>query len=55
MRGTKQQPTLPLGKADYSMRFPQERRPELVRMLAELLLQALKSDGSRPGGGLWKK
>lgn len=54
MGGTKQ-PALPLSKADHSKRFPQERRLELVRMLAELLLQALKSDGSRPGGGLWKK
>ena len=54
MRATKQ-PALPLGKADHSKRIPQERRPELVRMLAEVLLQALKSDGSRPRGGLWKK
>ena len=54
MRETKQA-ALPLGKADHSKRCPQERRPDLVRMLAELLLQTLKSDGSRPGGGLWKR
>ena len=27
----------------------------LVRLLAELLLQALKSEGARQGGALWKR
>jgi len=54
MKGAKQR-ALPLRKADCSKRHLEERRPELVRMLAELLLQALKSDGSREGGGLWKR
>jgi len=53
MKGAKQR-ALPLRKADYRKGLREERRPELVRMLAELLLQALKSDGSRQGGGVWK-
>lgn len=54
MKEAKQR-ALPLRKADYRERFKAERRPELVRLLAELLLQALKSDGSRQGGALWKR
>jgi hypothetical protein len=54
MKGARQR-ALPLRKADYRKRFREERRPELVRMLAELLLQALKSDGCRQGGGVWKR
>ena len=54
MKEAKQR-ALPLPKTDYRKRFREEKRPELVRLLAELLLQALKSDGSRQGGELWKR
>jgi hypothetical protein len=54
MKGAKQR-GLPLHQTDYRKRIRQERRPELVRWLAELLLQALKSDGARQGGARWKR
>lgn len=46
---------LPLYQADGRKWVKEERRPELVRLLAELLLQALKSEGARQGGARWKR
>jgi hypothetical protein len=54
MKGAKQR-ALPLHQTDYRKRVGEERRPELVRLLAELLLQALKSEGAGQGGALWKR
>lgn len=46
---------LPLHQPDHRKRVSEERRPELVRLLAELLLQALKSEEARQGGALWRR
>ena len=46
MKETRQR-ALPLHQVDSSKRIRKERQPELVRLLAELLLQALQSEGSR--------
>jgi len=47
--------TLPLRQPDYRKRIREERRPELVRLLAELLLQAFTSENARPRGAPWKR
>jgi hypothetical protein len=47
--------TPPLRKEKCRRRFREESRPALLRMLAELLLPARKSDGSRQGGGRWER
>ena len=54
MKGAKQS-ALPLHQADCRRRFSKETRVELERLLAELLLQALKSEGAKQGGALWKR
>jgi hypothetical protein len=46
---------LPLHQANYSKRFREESRLELVRLLAELLIQALKSNSEKQGDRLWIK
>jgi hypothetical protein len=47
MKGAKQC-ALSLRRKDYGKRIREERRAELVRLLAELLIQALKSEGGVP-------
>lgn len=54
MKKAKQR-ALPLHQTDYKKRVREERRPELVRLLGELLLQALKIEGTSQGGVLWKR
>ncbi len=54
MKGAKQR-ALPPHQTDYRKRIREERRPELVRLLAELLIQAFKSEAARQGGALWKR
>lgn len=46
---------LPLQQANYRKRFREESRLELVRLLAELLIQAFKSNSERQGDRLWRK
>ena len=46
---------LPLHQANYRKRFREESRRELVRLLAELLIQALKSNSEEQGGRPWRK
>jgi hypothetical protein len=54
MKGARQ-PALPLHQADCRKRIREATRQELVRLLAELLLQALKSERAKQGGVLWKR
>jgi len=54
MKAAKQR-ALPLHQTDYGKRVSEQRRGELVRWLAELLLQALSSEGTRQGGTPWKR
>lgn len=54
MMQTKQR-ALPLHQRDYSKRIREHKRGELVRLLAELLLQALSAEGTRQGGQQWKR
>lgn len=54
MKAAKQR-ALPLHQTDYRERVRAQRRGELVRWLAELLLQALRSEGARQGGAPWKR
>ncbi len=54
MKAAKQR-TLALRQTDCSQRVSEKRRGELVRWLAELLLQALRSEGTRQGGTPWKR
>ena len=46
---------LPLHQGNYSKRFREESRLELVRLLAELLIQAFKSNSEKQGGRPWRK
>ena len=54
MKQTKQR-ALPLHQRDYSKRLREHKRGELVRLLAELLLQVLGAEGTRQGGAPWKR
>jgi hypothetical protein len=54
MKGARQR-ALPLHQADCRKRIREATRQELVRLLAELLLQALKSERAKQGGVLWKR
>ncbi len=54
MKGAKQR-ALPLQQTDCNKRVREQRRSELVRLLAELLLQALSAEGTRQGGAQWKR
>ena len=56
MKGAKQC-ALPMHQADCRKRVSEERRRDLVRLLllAELLLQTLKSERAKQGGALWKR
>ena len=54
MKAAKQR-DLALHQTDCSKRVRKHRRPELVRLLAELLLQALGGDRARQGGAPWKR
>lgn len=49
------QRALALQQRDYSKRIREQKRDELVRLLAELLLQALSSETTRQGGAQWKR
>jgi hypothetical protein len=54
MKGAKQC-ALPMHQADCRKRVSEEIRLDLVRLLAELLLQTLKSERAKQGGALWKR
>mgnify|MGYP001217395092 FL=1 len=49
------QRALALHQRDYSKRIREQKRYELVRLLAELLLQALSAEGTGQGGAQWKR
>jgi hypothetical protein len=44
-----------LHRKDYEDRIRKGSRPELVRLLAEMLIQVFKSDQSEKEGEPWKK
>jgi hypothetical protein len=54
MTGAKQC-ALPMHPIDCRKRIKEEKRAELVRLLAELLLQAFKSEATKDGGAAWKR
>lgn len=54
MTGAKQR-ALPMRPIDCGKRIKEEKRAELVRLLAELLLQAFKSEETKDGGAVWKR
>jgi hypothetical protein len=49
------QRALPLHQADCRITIMTEKQTELLRLLAELVLQAFKSVATGDGGETWKK
>jgi len=54
MKRVKQR-ALPLRHADCRITIMKEKQAELVRLLAELVLQAFKSAATGDGGETWKR
>ena len=54
MKGASQR-GLPLRQTECRIQVAREKRAELVRWLAELLLQAFKSEATSNGGEAWRR